>query len=68
MKGLKSKMRSDKYDVTATSNGIVRTERVSTSNPLFYGYNTPEMIKAKYESFWRRENVKVLKVKKVNKG
>ena len=68
---LSKKIMKDRYDVVATSNGITRTERINTSNPIFKGAKTKTEIKHRYEGYWNinkyEPKVTVLKVKKVGK-
>lgn len=71
MKGLHKKIKADRYKVKATSEGVTRTETVSTKNPIFKGAKTPTAIKNRYEGYWninpRKPKVKVIKVTKYKK-
>ena len=71
MKGLHNKIKYDRYKVKATSEGVTRTEVVSTKNPIFEGALTKTGIRRRYEAYWninpREPRVKVLNVTKVRK-
>ena len=61
------------YDVTATSQGVTRTERIDTAtNKLFNPRDTARTVKLRYEAFWALDRyspkVRVLKVVKVKES
>ena len=71
MKGLHNKIKYDRYKVKATSEGVTRTEVVSTKNPIFRHARDKYEIGKLYNGYWninpREPRVKVLNVTKVRK-